>query len=232
MKNALVTGASRGIGRQVAIELSKKGYFVFLAARDKVALGETKKIIEENNGASDLILLDLLSLDSIKSASALVKQKVNSLNIIANIAGMYHDDNKHFFNIPFEDYPDDAIIKNINSSLIGHILLTKHLVGIMDEGSCVLNMSGTFDDEETGVISDFVTKKAVEIFSNQLSLELKNKGIRSNCIKPDFVYTDNVKKFFPEVRKEETLDPNYVAKRIVDVCEDRELNGQIIEIKR
>ena len=76
MKNALVTGASRGIGREVAIGLSKKGYFVFLAGRDKISLEETKKLINENNGTGEIIILDLLSLESIKSPESL--SKVNS----------------------------------------------------------------------------------------------------------------------------------------------------------
>jgi len=232
MKNALVTGASRGIGREVAIELSKNGYFVFLTGRDRVSLEETKRLITENNGVAEIIILDLLSLESIKSASILVKEKIKVLDVLANIAGMYHDDKIHFFDIPFEKYPDEAIIKNINSSLVGHILLTKYLAGIMGQGSCVINMSGTFDEGETGVISDFITKKANEIFSKQLSIELKDRGVRSNCIRPDFVFTENVQKFFPDVKKEEALDPKYVAQRIVEVCEDPNLNGDIIEINR
>ncbi len=232
MKNALVTGASRGIGREVAVELSKNGYFVFLTGRDRIALEETKRLITENNGTAEIIILDLLSLESIKSASTLVKKKIKVLNVLTNIAGMYHDDKMHFFDIPFENYPDEAIIKNINSSLVGHILLTKYLVEIMGQDSCVINMSGTFDEEEIGVISDFITKKANELFSKQLSLELKDRGIRSNCIRPDFVFTENVHKFFPDVKKEEALDPKYVAQRIVDVCENVNLNGEIIEINR
>jgi len=232
MKNALVTGASRGIGREVTIELSKKGYFVFLTGRDKSALEETKNIIDENGGSSEIIILDLLNPESIKSVSKLVKEKIKVLDVLANIAGMYHDDKIHFFGIPFENYPDDAIIKNINASLVGHVLLTKHLVEIMGQDSCVINMSGTFDEEETGVISDFITKKANELFSKQLSLELKDRGVRSNCIRPDFVFTDNVQKFFPDVKKEEALDPKYVAQRIVEVCEDPNMNGEIIEINK
>lgn len=232
MKNALVTGASRGIGREVAIELSKQGYFVFLTGRDKSALEETKRIINENGGSSEIIILDLLSLENIKSASKFVKEKIHTLDVLANIAGMYHDEKIHFFDIPFEEYPDDAITKNINASLVGHILLTKHLTEIMERGSCVINMSGTFDEEETGVISDFITKKANELFSKQLSIELRGRGVRCNCLRPDFVFTENVQKFFPEVKKEEALDPKYVAQRILEVCEDQNINGEIIEINR
>lgn len=232
MKNALITGASRGIGREVAIELSRKGYFVLLTGRDIKALGKTKKLIESNLGKAETIILDLLSPESIKSATTLVKQKVESLDVLANIAGMYHDDKKHFFDIPFEDYPDDAIIKNINSSLVGHILLTKYLVPVMKSGSSIINMSGTFDEGETGVISDYVTKNAIEIFSKQLALELKDKDIRSNCIRPGFVYTESVKKFFPNIQKEDALDPAFVAKRIVEVSGDVSLNGKVIEIKK
>ncbi len=232
MKNALVTGASKGIGREISIELSKNGYYLFLTGRDISALEETKTIINKNGGFCEILIMDLLSPESIKDTSEIVKEKIQVLDVLANIAGMYHDDKIHFFDIPFENYPDEAIIKNINASLIGHILLTKHLSEIMKKDSCVINMSGTFDDEETGVISDFITKKANELFSKQLSLELKNKGVRSNCIRPDFVFTESVQKFFPDVKKEEALDPNYVAQKIVEICENPNINGEIIEINR
>lgn len=230
MKTALVTGASRGIGEQVSLELASKGYHVFLAARNRVALETVSKKIHKRGGTSELVSIDLLDLKSIKAACKHIKSKTQQLDLLANIAGMYHDDTRHFFNIPFEDYPDEAIIKNINASLVGHVLLTKQLVPLMRPGSCIINISGTFDDSETGVISDFLAKKAIEIFSKQVSLELKDKAIRSVCIRLGFVFTESVRKFFPAVQADEALDPTYVAKRIVSLSENTTNNGKIIEL--
>src|SRR5512138_3483626 len=105
MRYAFVTGASRGIGGEVAKALAEKGYFVFIAARDVAALQHTKKAITESGGEAETIQLDLLSLESIKAVPAVIKQKTDHLDVLANIAGMYHDDEKHFFGIPFEEYP-------------------------------------------------------------------------------------------------------------------------------
>lgn len=229
MKYAFVTGASRGIGREVALELAKRGYFVFLAGRDVNSLEEIKGLVGDD---SEIVKLDLLSIEDIKSIPSIVKRKTEHLDVLANIAGMYHDESNHFFGIPFEDYPDDAIIKNINAILVGHILLTKYLVPLMDKESCVFNMSGSFDEGETGVISDFITKHAIEDFTRQLPLELKGMGIRANCVRSGFVYTESVKKFFPDVKAEDALDPVFVAKKIVEVCEDTDVNGQVIEVKK
>lgn len=145
---------------------------------------------------------------------------------------MYHDDEKHFFGIPFEQYPDDAIIKNINAILVGHILLTKYLVRFMGKDSSIVNMSGSFDIGETGVISDFITKHGIETFTKQLPLELKDKDIRVNALRPSFVYTDSVKRFFPEVEPSEALDPCVVAQKVVEIVLDEKLNGQIVEMKK
>ncbi len=232
MNYTFVTGASRGIGREVAKELASRGYFVFIAARDTKLLEQTKKEILESGGKAEIVKLDLLSLESIKVVPAIVRQKTDKLNILANIAGMYHDDEKHFFGIPFEEYPDDAIIKNVNAILVGHVLLTKYLAKFFDSSSSIVNMSGSFDEGETGVISDFLTKKGMELFTQQLPLELKDKGVRVNALRPDFVFTENVRKFFPDVTQEEALDPKAVAKKIVDVAENTKLNGEIIDIKR
>ncbi len=203
MKYAFVTGASRGIGREVAKLLASKDYYVFIAGRDTKSLEETLGIILEEGGKAEIIVLDLLSLESIKSTPTLIKNRTDYLDVLANIAGMYHDEEKHFFGIPFEQYPDDAIIKNVNGILVGHVLLTKYLVPLMNSKSSIVNMSGSFDEGETGVISDFITKQGIETFTKQLPLELKDKGIRVNALRPGFVYTDNVKKFFPDVKPEE-----------------------------
>lgn len=232
MKYAFVTGASRGIGREVANELASKDYFVFLAGRSVESLEQTKREILESGGRCELVKLDLLSLESIKTIPSLVRQKTNHIDVLANIAGMYHDDEKHFFGIPFEKYPDDAIIKNVTGILVGHVLLTKYLVPFMDSASSIVNMSGSFDEGETGVISDFITKKGIELFTQQLPLELKDRGVRANALRPDFVYTENMRKFFPDVTREEALDPKFVAKRVVEVAEDTKLNGEIFDIKR
>lgn len=232
MKYAFVTGASRGIGKEVAKELASKGYFVFLAGRDLKALDQTKLEISNAGGNAESVILDLLSLENIKTVSNIIKEKTNHLDILANIAGMYHDDEKHFFGIPFEQYSDDAIIKNINAILVGHILLTKYLVQFMDKDSSIVNMSGSFDEGETGVISDFITKHGIETFTQQLPLELADKGIRVNALRPGFVYTESVKKFFPDLEPTEALDPKEVAQKIVEIAQDEKLNDQIVEIKK
>lgn len=232
VKTAFVTGASTGLGKRVALETAKRGYFVFIAGRNTASLEDVKKQIISKSRSVGIVILDLLSLRSIKNAAQMVKNKRVKLDILANIAGMYHDEKQHFFNIPFEKYPDEAIIKNINASLVGHILLTKYFTPLMNNSSCVVNMSGTFDEGETGVISDYVTKHAIEIFSKQLSLELKDKGVRSNCIRPGFVFTESVQKFFPSVRSEEALNPEALASKIVDIAENIEINGEVIEITK
>lgn len=232
MKYAFVTGASRGIGKEVSKELASKGYFVFIAGRDSKALEQTKVEIINAGGNVETVLLDLLSLENIKNIPNKVKEKTNHIDVLANIAGMYHDEDKHFFGIPFEKYPDDAIIKNVNGILVGHILLTKYIVPLMNNKSSIVNMSGSFDDGETGVISDFITKHGIETFTKQLPLELKDKGIRVNALRPGFVYTESVKKFFPEVDPTEALDPKIVAQRIVEISQDEKLNGQVVEMSR
>jgi len=231
MKTAVVTGASTGIGKRVSIELAKKGYHVFLLARNNESLKEVVSLIESLGGRADAIVTDLLSRDSIFLSTKTIISKTNQIDLLANIAGMYHDKERHFFDIPFEEYPDHAIIENITSILIGHILLTKHLSTHFAYGASVINMSGTFDEGEIGVISDFITKKGMELFSKQLVLELEHRNIRSNAVRPGFMYTENVQKFFPNVKPTEALDPDAVAKIIVEIAEDKTLNGIIEEIK-
>lgn len=231
-KFAFITGASTGIGKALALELAKKGYFIFIAARNLENLNKVKVEIEKLGALAEVICMDLQNLQDIKDAVSKVKLQTSHIDILGNIAGVYHDDQRHFFGIDFENYPDEAIIGNIQTSLVGHILLTKHLLPVMSKGSCVINMSGTFDPDEVGVLPEYVTKKGIELFTKQLALEVANKGVRSNCVVPDYVFTENVQKFFPDLKKADVLDPVFVAQQIVGICENSSINGQIIEIKR
>ncbi len=75
MKTAILTGASTGIGRATAIVLSKNGFLVFLLARNKTGLEETKKIIAEKGGEAEVVVTDLSSVDSINAAMETIKKK-------------------------------------------------------------------------------------------------------------------------------------------------------------
>ena len=84
---ALVTGASRGIGRAMALELGKAGAHVIATARTTGALEEVDDLIRAAGGSSTLVPLDLLSSDGIEQLGAIVEERWGKLDILLANAG-------------------------------------------------------------------------------------------------------------------------------------------------
>lgn len=84
---ALVTGASRGIGRAMALELGKAGAHVIATARTTGALEEVDDLIRAAGGSSTLVPLDLLSGDGIEQLGAIVQERWGKLDILLANAG-------------------------------------------------------------------------------------------------------------------------------------------------
>ncbi|NTU73014.1 SDR family oxidoreductase [Candidatus Roizmanbacteria bacterium] len=92
MKNrfAVVTGSSTGIGQAIALELAKQGVFIALAGRAQDKLLKTKSLITSQGGQSEVFLGDFTKLDSLNALIALVKQRTEEVDILVNVAGIWH----------------------------------------------------------------------------------------------------------------------------------------------
>ena len=92
MRYALVTGASSGIGRAIAVALAQDGYFVFLVARNEARLQETLEAVGgEQHGA--IMITDVTDPCSIQRLGAQVHARTKRLDILVNAAGMFMWDN-------------------------------------------------------------------------------------------------------------------------------------------
>ncbi|MEI8067806.1 MAG: SDR family oxidoreductase [Candidatus Shapirobacteria bacterium] len=234
-KIALVTGSSRGIGREVAIELGKESCEVLIIGRDKEKLNETKQKVLEVGGKCEMFVVDLRNLNDLKKFIEDVKNKYSSLDILCNVAGIYHSDDKTYFDIPYEEFSDEAIIDSLEVGIRASMLLAKAFIPLMKNEGRIINTSGTFgkgereDVFEKGCMADLVTKKAIEIFTKQLAYELEDKNITVNAVRPYFVWTENVQKFFPEA-KNDAVSVNKVARVYIELIKSNK-TGEIIEVR-
>lgn len=232
MKNkfAIVTGASTGIGRATAIELGRNGATIALVARNIEKLEETKKLVEEVGGAAIIFETDLSNIDSVNNLIQSIKQETEQVDILVNIAGIWHGKNEVFAGLDFEKFKQQTVLDTFSVGLIAPTLLVHGLVSLMPTGSNIVNLSGTFENGAKGWLPYYVSKRGIEDLTLGLSEELKDKGINVNCISPSDTATEEYKKYFPEDAVDAN-SPETIAKEIVNLINTNQ-TGQFVVIKR
>ena len=137
-KTALVTGASRGIGRAIALGLAKEGARVALAARDKATLETAASEIRGGGGAEPLVVsADLSRLEEVNRAVETVKGRLGRIDVLVNNAGAILGGD--FMKIPDEQWAGDWSLK-----LLGYVRMARAVFPIMQAqgGGRIVNVVG------------------------------------------------------------------------------------------
>lgn len=229
MKYAIVTGASTGIGREVSVELAKNNFKVGLVGKNLDALIETKKIIENNNGEAKIYECDLSEIRDINEFIEKVKNETDHIDLIANIAGIWHGKDSVFAEIDFEKFDEKILLETMNVGIMAPMLLVNKLLPLMTGGD-VINLSGTFENGGKGWLPYFVSKRAIEDFTIGLADELKDKNIKVNCVSPSDTATESYRKFFPQYINE-SVEPKEIAKKFIEII-NSEVTGKVFIIKK
>lgn len=211
------------------MELAKSGFEIILAGRNLAALGESKNLIENNGGKTEVIQTDLSDIKTIETLVNKIKLFTSKIDLIANIAGIWHGENEVYSGINLENFDDKIIVDTLNVGITTPMLLVKKLIPMMDEGD-VINLSGTFENGGKGWLPYYVSKRALEDFTIGLADELKEKQIKVNCVSPSDTATDSYKKYFPQYIKD-SLDPKEIAKLFIKIIESKE-TGKIWVVKK
>ena len=197
-KVVLVTGSSKGIGKETIIKYAKEGYNVVInynKSYEEALIVE--KEVEKYNVENLVIKCDISNEDDVKSMINLIKDKFGKLDVLINNAGIAID-------TTFEDKTVENFKKILDTNLIGTFLVSKYASKIMDEG-VIINVSSTNGMDTTYPESlDYDASKAGVIsLAHNLSTELSPK-IRVNTICPGWVKTDMNKNLDEEFINNET----------------------------
>ncbi|MEK7166448.1 MAG: SDR family oxidoreductase [Patescibacteria group bacterium] len=198
-KFALITGASSDIGKSIAITLAQNGYNLILTSKTTGELTQAAGEVSRVSGSSEPILTiptDLTNLKEIQKLTDQVKLATPRLDVLVNVAGVYHDGSKAFYKIDYDKYSTSQVLTTMAVGLTAPMLLIHALIPLMPPGSRIMNISGTFEGGAKGWLPYYVSKKALEDLTIGLSQELKDKGILVNCISPSDTYTASYSKFF------------------------------------
>lgn len=231
-KTALVTGASTGIGRAIAVALVKRGATVGLVARSKDPLEQTRGLVEKASGKGEIFPLDLQDTQAIYRLADTLKTTWKKLDILVNVAGIYHTNTKAFSDIPFEKYTVEEIRNTYEVTLGGTTFLTHALLPLMGKGSHIINISGTFESGAKGWLPYYVAKRAIEDFTVGLAEEVKDKEIFVNCISPSDTATEAYAKFFPQYLSD-TQPPERIGEFVSALCHNENPpTGKIFVLKK
>ncbi len=232
-KFAVVTGASTGIGRAVAVEFARGGAFVALVARTEDRLNKTKQLVEEAGGKAEMFVTDLSKTDSINELVAKIRKETDCVDILANIAGIWHGKDEVYADTDFEEFSQRVILDTCMVGTIAPTLLAHAFIPLMPKGGKILNISGTFESGAKGWLPYYVSKKAIEDLTVGLAEELKDKGIQVNCISPSDTVTEAYKKYFPQCIKD-AINPEEIAKYAVWLCssEADKVTGEVFVMKK
>jgi NAD(P)-dependent dehydrogenase (short-subunit alcohol dehydrogenase family) len=234
-KFAVVTGATSGIGKAIVKHLAKNDYRVGVISRDTNRLKETvDELLNQYPNQIDVFPTDLSKTDEVILSAHAVVDVFPQIDLLVHVAGIYHNDTQAFYDTVLERYDTETIETTIDVGVTAPMLLTKMLIPRMKRGSSIITISGTFSSAK-GWLPYYVSKKALENFTVGLAEEVKDKGIRVNCISPGDTITQSYKKFFPEYANQKyAIEPNDIIDTIQFLTSEKAnyITGQIIAVQK
>lgn len=193
-KTALVTGASKGIGRAVALRLARDGAFVMISyASDKKGADETVQAITSKGGKAIAIQGDVSRVYNIKRlfvdvTKAIKDNSFKTLDILVNNAGIYPMGT-------LDETTEEDFEKTFNVNVKGVLFCTQEAVKLMKEGGRIINISTTLTRvATTNMLAYAASKGAVDVLTRDLAMALGPKGITVNAINPGLIRTEGTSK--------------------------------------
>jgi 3-oxoacyl-[acyl-carrier protein] reductase len=184
-RTALVTGASQGIGRAVAMELARHGATVALAARNEAKLAEAVAEIEAAGGQAAAFSLDVASEDSIKSGAKAILERFGKVEILVNNAGITRD--TLALRMKRDDW--DSVLA---TNLTGAFLLTQAVLSPMlrNRWGRIINITSVVGRTgQAGQVNYAASKAGLIGMTRSLAREVASRNITVNAVAPGYIET-------------------------------------------
>jgi NAD(P)-dependent dehydrogenase (short-subunit alcohol dehydrogenase family) len=195
---ALVTGANKGIGREISRQLAARGVLVLMGARDRERGEKAVADLRAQGLAVEFIQVDVTSQPSVDHSAAEVERRHGRLDILVNNAGIALDW------VPPSELAVDALQKTFETNVFGVFRVTSALLPLLKKSKHgrIVNMSSGLgsltrhtDPNNPLAVRDILlaycsSKAALNMITVQFANELRSLGIKVNSANPGFTATD------------------------------------------
>ena len=190
-RTALITGANKGIGKEIARQLAQRGFAVFIGARDSVKGREASEELCQQGYECTFIQLDVTDPVSIKNASGTFSQKADHLDVLINNAGILEDHGETIVKLNTE-----MLDRTLKANVTGPILVIQDFLPYLQKSSAggrIINVSsgaGALTKMATYAPAYSISKTALNAVTKQFAGALNDQAIAVNCVDPGWVRTD------------------------------------------
>jgi 3-oxoacyl-[acyl-carrier protein] reductase len=224
-KVAIVTGASRGIGRAISVALGAEGATVVLAARAQDELAETAAQVAKAGGAAEIVTTELAQEASIQGLVKTTSDRFGRLDILVNNAGITHS-------APLEQTATEDLDRCWTVNARAPFILCREALPLLRkaERGTIVNISSVVGVKGYPLQSAYTASKhALRGMSISLAEELRGSNVRVHVICPGGVDTEMVSRVRPDINKDELIGPDEIAELVVYLVTHRG-NGVMDEL--
>lgn len=210
-KVAIVTGASRGIGRAISVALAQEAATVVLAARSIRKLQETADKVTEAGGKAEAVVTELTEEESIKNLVETTGEKFSRLDILVNNAGVTHS-------ARLEQTATKDWERCMQVNARAPFILCREALPLLKKSQAgyIINIASVVGVKGYPLQSAYTSSKhALRGMTISLAEELKGSNIRVHLLCPGGVDTELVQKVRPDIKKDELMQPEEIAELVL-----------------
>jgi len=210
-KVAIVTGASRGIGRAISVALAQEAATVVLAARSIQKLQETADQVTKAGGKAEIVVTELTEEESIKNLVKVTSEKFSRLDILVNNAGVTHS-------AKLEETATEDWERCMQVNVRAPFILCREALGLLrkSQAGYIINIASVVGVKGYPLQSAYTSSKhALRGMTISLAEELKGSNIRVHLLCPGGVDTELVQKVRPDIKRDELMQPEEIAELVL-----------------
>lgn len=210
-KVAIVTGASRGIGRAISVALAREGATLVLSARSIPDLQQTARQVVEAGGVAEIVVTELTEEESIRNLVRATRDKCGRLDILVNNAGVTHS-------AKLEETATQDWQRCMEVNARAPFILCREALPLLRKSAAgfIINIASVVGVKGYPLQSAYTSSKhALRGMTISLAEELRGSNVRVHLLCPGGVDTELVTNVRPDIKKEDLIGPDEIAELVL-----------------